>query len=65
MVTNFMEVMEIVDKGEEVIMPEVRTRADGIPAIVRITCIRYNGVTYKKGLDKSDPDHWKLILIPV
>ena len=65
MITNLMDVYKIVTQGEEVTVTDVRRGEDDIPTIVRLTGFRYEGKTYKKGIDKSDPDHWKLILIEI
>lgn len=67
MITNLMDVYKIVNYGEEVTLTEVRTDEDGLPRIIRKTGYRYNGKTYKTGLDKGDgkPEHWKSILIEI
>ena len=67
MVNDLMEVYKIVNYGEEVTLTEVRTDEDGLPRIIRKTGYKYNGKTYKKGLDKGDgkPEHWRLTLIEV
>ena len=64
-VTDIMTVYKIATEGEEVRLTEVRKDETGMAHIVRLTGHRYNGVTYKRGLDKSDPNNWRLIFIPV
>lgn len=62
MITNLMEIYKIVNYGEEVVMTDVRWDAEEhVHRIIRKTCYRYHGVTYRPA---TGPNH-ELQMVPV
>ena len=61
MITDLMEIYQIVTKGTRITITTVRRDPNGIPTIVRLTGYEYDGKTYRTGMDCN----LKLILIEI